>query len=322
MDRTQKRILKVDDEQALIDVTVEILTAEGYEVRSTIHPLEAAALVTEFQPDVALVDLVMPDIDGLALSQQLSKQFPMLKIVLTGVWIADRGIEEEIYRLLEAGIICDTFEAPFERQDLIDAAGDWVRGFYHVDSATRLRDGKQFQMEISRNNWWGKSAACVSIEFLQGSRQTKMEKRELSAAFLGELSAMLRRFAEDGRAYRRELNKFAVLLPAATKQETFAKSADLTNDLRVLLNMHKLADRFSVVLDVVDMPAVETPIVAKNFSLEDAAIAHSETNTKLIKCCSDMFYSLQLIEWLADNPANIARIQGLARDSLKYLETL
>ena len=79
-------------------------------------------------PDVALIDVVIPQIDGLELSKRLSKQFPALKIVLKGTMPIEECMRQE---LLDEGIICDIFPVPFERQDLIDMAKDCVNGLDH-----------------------------------------------------------------------------------------------------------------------------------------------------------------------------------------------
>jgi CheY-like chemotaxis protein len=249
--KRRKRIVKVDDEEAMVDATVQLLAAEGYEVKSTTRPSEAVALIADFQPDVALIDLVMPEIDGFKLSQQLQEQFPALTIVLTNVWLRGREIDEELHRLLDAGIVRDILDAPFEREDLIQMMKDWLGGVNHFEPSTGLLDGKQFEMELSRNAFWHKSTTCIFIELRErGCLQTEEWNHELSVGFLRELGATLRQFARDGRAYRCEPNKFAVL-----SREACAKSAELSNKIGSLLNGHELEGRFSAAIEVVANPA-------------------------------------------------------------------
>jgi CheY-like chemotaxis protein len=99
-----KRILVADDEEAINEVLTEILSSAGYELRATRHPSEVIAVVEAFRPQVALIGLIAPEIDGVKLSEQLSARFPGLKIVLTG-----ETVGEGIFRhLLDRGIACDT----------------------------------------------------------------------------------------------------------------------------------------------------------------------------------------------------------------------
>ncbi|MEX2049260.1 MAG: HD domain-containing phosphohydrolase [Gemmatimonadota bacterium] len=59
------RILIVDDEEDNVQVLRRILEAEGYtEIRSTNDPLGAAEVVAEYQPDLVLLDVVMPGMSG------------------------------------------------------------------------------------------------------------------------------------------------------------------------------------------------------------------------------------------------------------------
>lgn len=71
-DLSNARILIVDDEKAYVQLLEHFLEAAGYrDVRSTTSAHEVVALVDSFRPDLILLDLHMPDIDGIELLQQL-----------------------------------------------------------------------------------------------------------------------------------------------------------------------------------------------------------------------------------------------------------
>jgi putative two-component system response regulator len=68
----QARILIVDDEEDNVEVLKRILEAEGYaEIRSTNDPRDVPALTREFQPDLILLDVLMPHMDGYAVLERL-----------------------------------------------------------------------------------------------------------------------------------------------------------------------------------------------------------------------------------------------------------
>ena len=68
----QAKILIVDDEITNIRLVRDILRIHGYtHVHSTTDPREACGLVEEIQPDLILLDLHMPHLDGLGVMQQL-----------------------------------------------------------------------------------------------------------------------------------------------------------------------------------------------------------------------------------------------------------
>src|SRR5688572_14476550 len=71
------RVLIVDDELDNLDLLHNILQFGGYNnVRSTTAPHEAQTLYAAFQPDVILLDLIMPDLDGFQVMEQLRNLIP------------------------------------------------------------------------------------------------------------------------------------------------------------------------------------------------------------------------------------------------------
>lgn len=66
------RILVVDDEADIRDLVKEILSEEGYEVEIAANGVEARALRQRHQPDLVLLDIWMPDVDGITLLREWS----------------------------------------------------------------------------------------------------------------------------------------------------------------------------------------------------------------------------------------------------------
>jgi len=83
------RILIVDDEEANIRFLKTLLQVEGCSrLKTTTDSRQAAGLVREFQPDLILLDLMMPHLDGFGVMQQLQRVIPagdyVPILVLTG----------------------------------------------------------------------------------------------------------------------------------------------------------------------------------------------------------------------------------------------
>lgn len=70
---SRPRILVVDDDPKFLHFVTELLTGAGYDVRGTDDPLAAPALVDQFRPRLAILDISMPGKDGLELAQELRK---------------------------------------------------------------------------------------------------------------------------------------------------------------------------------------------------------------------------------------------------------
>ena len=77
-----RRVMVVDDHLASGDLLREILTMEGYAVCVANCGRDAVAMSQEFKPQIALLDIGLPDMDGFALAKQLRAEPHLGKIRL------------------------------------------------------------------------------------------------------------------------------------------------------------------------------------------------------------------------------------------------
>src|SRR3981189_222374 len=111
------RILVVDDDQRILDLLVELLGQEGYEVSAAKDGAEALELALSFEPDVVISDVVMPVVDGLQLCRRLkddprTANLPVLLISGT------RHSPEDGIQGLYAGAD-DYLDIPFRHEELL-----------------------------------------------------------------------------------------------------------------------------------------------------------------------------------------------------------
>ena len=96
-DATQKlRILVVDDDEDLAQLLAKVLVTRNYEVRTARDSATAMRAVTEFAPEVALIDIGLPMTDGYELARELRKVLPLGScrlIALTG--FSEEGEKEK-----------------------------------------------------------------------------------------------------------------------------------------------------------------------------------------------------------------------------------
>ena len=64
-----KKILVVDDERPISDIIKFNLTKEGYEVVTALDGLEALEQFEAESPDLAILDLMLPELDGLEVAK-------------------------------------------------------------------------------------------------------------------------------------------------------------------------------------------------------------------------------------------------------------
>src|SRR6266849_4356634 len=88
------RVLVVDDDASTREVFGELLQRWGYDVEQTGDGHDALKLITERHPDVIISDLVMPKLDGLALTRALREESPDTPvIIITGKGTIDAAVE-------------------------------------------------------------------------------------------------------------------------------------------------------------------------------------------------------------------------------------
>ena len=119
-------ILVVDDEADIVNLVVELLQDEGYEVRSAFNGEMALAAIAHQQPALILMDMYMPQMTGLMLVEHLrangAADIPV--ILMTA---SPRAAEP----LVNQGMV-DYLPKPFDIDQLLECVG---RNLRHDDEA-------------------------------------------------------------------------------------------------------------------------------------------------------------------------------------------
>lgn len=83
LEKEAKKILVVDDEQAIIDVLVYNLKKEGYETLEATDGLTALNMALEEKPDLMLLDIMLPKMDGLTVCKRVKNYLNIPILMLT-----------------------------------------------------------------------------------------------------------------------------------------------------------------------------------------------------------------------------------------------
>jgi DNA-binding response OmpR family regulator len=114
----KRKVLIADDEPNIVTALEFLLKRAGYEVRSATNGEEALALVESYQPDLVLIDIMMPGKSGYEVCQRMRErpEWRHIKIVM----VTAKGREAEVSKGLSLG--ADLYVTkPFSTQDLIAA---------------------------------------------------------------------------------------------------------------------------------------------------------------------------------------------------------
>jgi len=76
------KVLIVDDKRTIADTLDLIFSASGYETRAAYSAEQALEIAAEWMPDLAIVDVVLPLMNGIDLAILLTAQYPACRLVL------------------------------------------------------------------------------------------------------------------------------------------------------------------------------------------------------------------------------------------------
>lgn len=94
------RILVLDDEPGIRELLKEHLEAEGHRVRVASDGIEGQRVYEECQPDLLLVDVRVPNGDGVELVQAVRAKRADIKVIYITGWLDDRSVESRIVKEL------------------------------------------------------------------------------------------------------------------------------------------------------------------------------------------------------------------------------
>ncbi|MEU8872521.1 MULTISPECIES: response regulator transcription factor [Streptomyces violaceusniger group] len=113
-DGSPVRVLVVDDESALADLLSMALRYEGWEVRTAGDGAEAIRVTRELRPDAVVLDIMLPDMDGLAVLGRLRREQPDVPVLFL---TARDAVEDRIAGLTAGGD--DYVTKPFSLEEVV-----------------------------------------------------------------------------------------------------------------------------------------------------------------------------------------------------------
>jgi DNA-binding response OmpR family regulator len=128
-DGARRRVLVVEDEPVINQAVTDRLSAEGFEVRQAYDGPAAVEVAAAWQPDVLVLDVMLPGFDGHEVCRRIQAERPVPVLMLTA-----RDDETDI--LVGLGVGADDYlTKPFSMRELVARVGALLR---RVDRAAEL----------------------------------------------------------------------------------------------------------------------------------------------------------------------------------------
>lgn len=121
-DGSKIRVLVVDDESSLTDLLQMALKYEGWEVKTAAEGVKAVSLAREFRPDAVVLDVMLPDIDGLQVLQRMRSDGSDVPILFL---TAKDSLDDRIAGLTVGGD--DYVTKPFSLEEVVARLRSLIR---------------------------------------------------------------------------------------------------------------------------------------------------------------------------------------------------
>jgi len=119
MSENMKRVIYIEDEQEMIDLVRLILGRKGYQVIGALGGKEGLQLVQQQIPDLVLLDLMMPDMDGWEVYQQMKASEQTREIPVIVITAKAQSIDKVLG--LHIAKVDDYISKPFSPQELLES---------------------------------------------------------------------------------------------------------------------------------------------------------------------------------------------------------
>jgi len=141
------RILIVEDDQRLAELTAEYLQANGYEVSVEGDGARAVRRIIDSQPDLVILDLMLPGEDGLSICRRVRGQYPGPILMLTArsdeldqVQGLDQGADDYVCKPVRPRLLLARIQALLRRSEPAERRQSLEFGPLNIDN--RLREAR------------------------------------------------------------------------------------------------------------------------------------------------------------------------------------
>ena len=177
----RRRVLVIDDDAKTIELVKLYLSRDGYQVLTAYDGVEALRIAREIHPNLIVLDLMLPDIDGLEVCRTLRHESDVPIIMLTA-----RTTDQD--KLIGLGLGADDYVTkPFSPRELAARVRAVLRRFPGERGPDEIERG-ELTMNFTKHEAWfaGRPLNLSSVEFRLLAVLAKEAGRAFSRASLIE----------------------------------------------------------------------------------------------------------------------------------------
>ncbi|GFK29970.1 two-component response regulator [Streptococcus canis] len=141
-----KKILIVDDEKPISDIIKFNLTKEGYDIVTAFDGREAVTVFEEEKPDLIILDLMLPELDGLEVAKEIRKTSHIPIIMLSAK-------DSEFDKVIGLEIGADDYVTkPFSNRELLARVKAHLRRTETIETAVAEENASSGSQELTIGN--------------------------------------------------------------------------------------------------------------------------------------------------------------------------
>lgn len=141
-----KKILIVDDEKPISDIIKFNLTKEGYDIVTAFDGREAVTIFEEEKPDLIILDLMLPELDGLEVAKEIRKTSHVPIIMLSAK-------DSEFDKVIGLEIGADDYVTkPFSNRELLARVKAHLRRTETIETAVAEENASSGSQELTIGN--------------------------------------------------------------------------------------------------------------------------------------------------------------------------
>jgi DNA-binding response OmpR family regulator len=175
-----KKVLIIEDEEVLANVLLAKLTKVGYDVKVSVNGEDGLVKINEWNPDIILLDIIMPKVDGYEVMKNLQKKNNKIPIII----ISNSGQPVELEKIKKLGAVDYMIKAQIDVEEIVEK----VRNI--------LNESKDINIKKEESNEGAKVLLVEDDSFLSSILLKKLKIDGFNVFIVDDGAAVIKKIEE------------------------------------------------------------------------------------------------------------------------------